>query len=51
MNEDFQRNLNAPALEVKGENIVLGIVGAVLGALVGAALIVILDKIYISQEV
>ncbi len=45
MNEDFQRNLNAPALEVKGENIVLGIVGAVLGALVGAALIVILDKI------
>lgn len=45
MNEDFQRNFTAPALEVKGENVVLGTVGALLGALVGAALIAILAKI------
>lgn len=45
MNEELQRNFSAPALEVKGENIVLGTVGALLGALVGAALIAILAKI------
>jgi len=45
MNEDFQRSFTAPALEVRGENVVLGTVGALLGALVGAALIAILAKI------
>ena len=45
MNENYQRNFSAPALEVKGENLVLGTVGALLGALVGAALIAILAKI------
>ena len=45
MNEELQTNFTAPALEVKGENVVLGTVGALLGALVGAALIAILAKI------
>ena len=38
-------NYNAPALEVKGENVLMGTIGAILGALVGAALIALLAKI------
>lgn len=38
-------NYNAPALEVKGENVLMGTIGAILGALVGAALIAILAKV------
>ncbi|MBO4616716.1 MAG: hypothetical protein J5717_05150 [Lachnospiraceae bacterium] len=38
-------NYNAPALEVKDENVLMGTIGAILGALVGAALIALLAKI------
>lgn len=47
MNEEFNKNgaYAGVSLEVKEENVLLGTVGALIGALAGAALIVILAKI------
>lgn len=47
MNEEFNRNGSyaGVSLEVKEENVILGTIGALIGALAGAALIMLLAKV------